>query len=241
MTQHIRDIAAKAPDHPAYIMAATGEIVTYGQLNDRSNQGARLFRSLGLQVGDHIAFMLENHRCFLEICWAAQRAGLYFTAISSRLTAAEAAYIVNDCGARVFISSARLFKIAGEMTAQFDKVEHCLMLDEPAKGFLPYSELVAQQPTIALEDECEGADMLYSSGTTGRPKGVKPAEIGLPIGSEDRLYNFLAGRYDFSSATRYLSPAPLYHAAPLRYNMRVQRFGGTCVIMIVSIRRHIFG
>lgn len=231
MTQHIRDFAALKPDHPAYIMAATGEVVTYKQLNDRSNQGAQLFRSLGLQIGDHIAFMLENHRCFVEICWAAQRAGLYFTAISSRLTTDEAAYIVNDCGARLFISSAHLSETASEILHRSEAVRHYLMVDQPAAGYLSYSELAARQPSVPLEDECEGADMLYSSGTTGRPKGVKPAEVGLPIGSEDRLYEFLAGRYHFSDQTRYLSPAPLYHAAPLRYNMRVQRFGGTCIIM----------
>ncbi|MCH2185525.1 AMP-binding protein, partial [Myxococcota bacterium] len=98
-------IAQKTPDHPAWIMAGSGQIVTYGELDERSNRAAHLFYSLGLRRGDHIAFCLENHPRFFELCWAAQRSGLYFTAISSRLTPPEIEYIINDCGARVFISS----------------------------------------------------------------------------------------------------------------------------------------
>ncbi|PHQ70258.1 MAG: acyl-CoA synthetase [Sneathiella sp.] len=228
---HIRDFAQTIPDKPAYIMAGTGEIVTYRQLDQRSNQAAHYFRSLGLSVGDHVAFLLENNARFFEICWAAQRAGLYYTVVSSRLLAEEAAYIINDCGARLFITSDYKGDLAEELANRIPNVEHRLMVDGTRAGYTSYEATVAQFPITALDDECEGADMLYSSGTTGRPKGVKPIEVGVPIGSEDPLYGILANIYKFSIDTIYLSPAPLYHAAPLRYNMRAQRFGATCVIM----------
>jgi acyl-CoA synthetase (AMP-forming)/AMP-acid ligase II len=93
------------PNKIAYQMAATGKAITYRELDELSNQGAHLFRSLGLKAGDHIAFLMENRLAFMEICWAAQRAGLYYTAISRYLTQDEIAYIVKDCGAKVFITT----------------------------------------------------------------------------------------------------------------------------------------
>ena len=107
--------AQNHPDKPAYIMAAAGETVTYRQLDEQSNRIAQLFRSLGLKPGDHIALFLENNARFFEICWGAQRSGLIYTAISSRLTAAEVEYIVNDCGARLFITSKYLAEPAAEL------------------------------------------------------------------------------------------------------------------------------
>lgn len=228
---HIRDIAAEMPDKPAVIMAASGETITYGELDKRSNQIAQYFRHIGLNIGDHVAFLLENHSRFLEICWGAQRAGLYFTAISSRLSAEEAAYIINDCGARLYITSLYKKDLAAAIRSKINQVETCLMLDGTIDHFISFEQTIASFPETPLDDECEGADMLYSSGTTGKPKGVKPTEVGNPIGSEDSLYNVLKNLYGFSSDVTYLSPAPLYHAAPLRYNMRVQRFGGTCIVM----------
>jgi long-chain acyl-CoA synthetase len=109
--------ATTTPDKPAYVMAGSGEVVTYRQLDERSNQVAQLLRAAGLQRGDSIAFMLENSARFFEICWGAQRAGLYYTAISSRLTAPEAAYIVQDCGASVFITSAANREVAAPSSA----------------------------------------------------------------------------------------------------------------------------
>ncbi|MFT6559190.1 AMP-binding protein [Sneathiella sp.] len=228
---HIRDFAQSTPNKPAIIMAGSGETITYKELDERSNRTAQYFRSLGLEIGSHIAFLMENHSRFLEICWAAQRAGLYYTAISSRLSADEASYIVKDCGARLFITSAAKADLADELINSVDSVDTWLMLDDTRPGYLSYETEISNFPSTPLADECEGADMLYSSGTTGKPKGIKPAEIGNPIGSEDNLYNVLKGLYGFHQDARYLSPAPLYHAAPLRYNMRVQRFGATCIIM----------
>ena len=221
--------AAKNPDKPAYIFAASGETVTYGDLEARSNQGAQLFRSLGLAVGDHIAIMMENHPAFFTLCWAAQRAGLYYTAISYRLQEEEVAYIVEDCEAKVFITTHAQRDLAGRLAGRLNV--HRFMLDGTIEGFGSWEDAVAAQPATPIADETEGADMLYSSGTTGRPKGIKVPLSGEPLGSAGGLLGLTQALYQMDENVRYLSPAPLYHSAPLRYNMAVMRHGGTSVIM----------
>lgn len=223
--------AAKQPDKPALIMARTGQTITYRELEDASNQGAQLFRSLGLKAGDHIAIMLENHPAFFKICWAAQRAGLYYTAISYRLQEEEVAYIVGDCEARVFITSKAQADLAARLVERMPKVEKRYMLDGTIDGFESWEEAIAGQPAEPIADETEGADMLYSSGTTGRPKGIKVPLSGEPLGSAGNLLALTQGLYQMDENVRYISPAPLYHSAPLRYNMAVTRLGGTSVIM----------
>jgi acyl-CoA synthetase (AMP-forming)/AMP-acid ligase II len=222
--------AAKHPDKPAFVMAGSGETVTYGELEARSNQGAQLFRSLGLQAGDHIALMLENHPAFFTICWAAQRAGLYYTAISYRLQEEEVAYIVSDCRARVFLTSHAQRELAARLRERID-VDAAYMLDGTVPGFDAWEDALARQPATPIADETEGADMLYSSGTTGRPKGIKVPLSGEPLGSAGGLLGLASALYGMDEHVVYLSPAPLYHSAPLRYNMAVSRLGGTSVIM----------
>ena len=223
--------AQQTPDKPAYVMAGTGQAVTYKELDDRSNQLAHLFRAAGLQRGDAVALMLENHPRYFEILWAAQRSGLYYTAISSRLTRDETEYIINDCGAKVFITSDYKRDVAQEIVAGTPAVKVRLMLDGTAPGYDAYEDAIAAHPTTPIADESEGADMLYSSGTTGRPKGVRvplpEGDMGQPSGVTV-LGQML---YGFNPEMVYLSPAPLYHAAPLRFTMAVQRVGGTAVVM----------
>ena len=223
--------AARTPDKIAYRMSASGETVTYAQLEARSNRFAQLLRARGLKAGDHIAMMLENHPRFFEIAWGAQRAGIIYTAISSRLTADEAGYIVNDCAARLVVSSQALAPVAALLPPACPGVGTWLMIGDTPAGWQSYAAEVAAQPADRIADETAGADMLYSSGTTGRPKGVfVPPELPQIDASSPLLA--LAGRiYQMDGDTVYLSPAPLYHAAPLRFNMTVMRFGGTCVVM----------
>ncbi|MGH3380052.1 MAG: AMP-binding protein [Actinoallomurus sp.] len=228
---HLGQIAASMPDKPAVIMAGSGEVITFRELDEESNRLARLLRAEGLRPGDHIAFMLENHRSYLAIAWAAQRSGLYYTAISSRLKAAELSYIIGNCGARVFISSARLAGVATAVTADTRAVELRLMLDGTAPGFVSYEERIARHPATPVEDECEGVDMLYSSGTTGRPKGVKLALSLAPMGTLYKRDELVATLFPPDGDSVYLSPAPLYHAAPLRYSLTYQRFGATVIVM----------
>ncbi|PWR20501.1 AMP-binding protein [Zavarzinia compransoris] len=223
--------AANTPDKIAYRMAGSGIAVTYAELEARANACAHLFRSLGLVRGDSIALILENHPRFFEIAWAALRAGLYYTAISTRLTAAEAAYIVDDCGAKVLVTSRYMADLATRVAAQAPKLRHRLMLDGTAPDFAAYEAAVAEQPRTALADPSEGADMLYSSGTTGRPKGVKVALPEEPYGTPNKLFMLNAALYAPNAASVYLSPAPLYHAAPLRFSLTMMRFGATVIVM----------
>jgi long-chain acyl-CoA synthetase len=223
--------AQKFPDKPAYLMAGSGETVTYGQLDRQSNRIAQLFRSLGLQAGDHIAIFLENNARFFEICWGAQRSGLIYTAISSRLTAPEVDYIVGDCGARLFVTSRYLSERAAELRPLMANAVHRFMVDGTIDGYASWEEAVAGHPATPIADQTQGHDMLYSSGTTGRPKGVLPVVPKQPIDAENPLLAITSKLYGMGSDTIYLSPAPLYHAAPLRFNMSVMRLGGTSVIM----------
>ncbi|MFI4999133.1 MAG: AMP-binding protein [Reyranellales bacterium] len=223
--------ARKNPDKPAYIMAATGEAVTYRELDRQSDRIAQLFRSLGLKAGDHIALFLENNPRFFEICWGAQRSGLIYTAISSRLTAAEVDYIVTDCGARLFVTSKYLADIAGELTPLLKGAKSRYMIDGIIAGYQSWEAAVAGQPATPIADQTAGHDMLYSSGTTGRPKGVLPVVEPQPIDSDNPLLAITRKLYAFGENSVYLSPAPLYHAAPLRFNMSVMKLGGTSIIM----------
>ena len=222
--------AQTTPDKPALIMAGSGETLTYRQLDALSNQGAQLFRKLGLHTGDCIALFMENNLLYLPICWAAQRAGLYFTCISSRLTAGEVEYIVKDSGAKVLIASIGLAKVASEMTALVPGVTF-LSVGGSIPGFESFEDASGAMPATPIADETSGLDMLYSSGTTGRPKGVRTPLTGDPIDAPSALLGMVTFLFGFTPDTIYLSPAPLYHAAPLRYSMSVQRGGGTVIVM----------
>jgi acyl-CoA synthetase (AMP-forming)/AMP-acid ligase II len=224
-------LAKSHPEKAAYLMAGSGEMVTYRQLDERSNQGAQLFRSLGLQQGDSIAILLENHPRFFEICWAAQRSGLYYTPISYRLTAPEVEYIVRDCGAKVLIASAATRDVAAALTPKLADLAGRFLVGGACPGFANWEAAIAPQPTTAIADELEGADLLYSSGTTGRPKGVKQPVWGKPIGTPSAVLPLLKVLYGVDEKCVYLSPAPCYHAAPLRFCMAAQRLGATCIVM----------
>ncbi len=201
-------------DKPAYIMAGSGEVVTYGELTERSRRGARFMRDQGAGHGDTIAFLLENHPRLLELAWAAQRAGLRYTAISPRLTRDEVAYILEDSGAKLLFHSPQTAEVAH------------------AAAKVPLVDLDTFDPQgDQLEDEVEGVEFLYSSGTTGRPKAIKSELPFHPIGTPPAILGLFVQLYGFGEDMVYLSPAPLYHSAPLRFNMVVQRLGGTCIVM----------
>ena len=223
--------AKATPDKPAYIMASSGETVTYGELEARSNQIAHAFRALGLQAGDTLAIFAENSARYFEICWAAQRAGLYFVCISSRLTAPEATYIIEDSQARLLIASQGLRSVAEEVLT-LTQLQAYWSIDGQISGYQALETLRAPFPESPIADERAGSDMLYSSGTTGRPKGLRP-----PL-AEDRaidassvLNQIAQVLFRVAEDSIYLSPAPLYHAAPLRWCMAMTKFGNTLIIM----------
>jgi long-chain acyl-CoA synthetase len=218
------------PDRPAYIMGATGETVTYRQLDERSNQAAQLFRSLGLKPGDVVALFMDNNPRFYELTWAAQRSGLYFTPIPSKLTAGEVEYILGDCGAKVMVASASVGSVADEMPAIAPHLKY--YMSGGARGaFLSYEAARDAMPATPVENATAGASMLYSSGTTGRPKGIKPPLTGAAIDEPNGVAMLAQGPFGFRPDSIYISPAPLYHAAPLHWSMGVQRLGGTVVVM----------
>ena len=152
--------ARQQPDKPAYIMAGSGAVLSYGALDQRSNQGAQLFRQLGLAPQDHIALLMENCLGFMEICWAAQRSGLFFTAISTHLTPDEIAYIVQDCGARIFITSAALGDTATALLPLLPANVARYMLGDPLEGYDDWAAAIAAQSALPVADEVSGRDML---------------------------------------------------------------------------------
>ena len=223
--------ALAMPGKVAYVMARSGEAVTYRQLEDRSNQGAHLFRSLGLKRGDSIALMMDNNARYFEICFAAQRSGLLFTAMSSRLSTQEAEYILADCGAKALIVSTSLAAQAAELLGRSPGVRTRYSVNGALPGHASWEAARDSQPATRIADESAGRDMLYSSGTTGRPKGVKTELLDEAIDAPSTLMMTAMKLYGLGKDSVYLSPAPLYHAAPLRFNMTVMRFGGTSVLM----------
>ena len=222
--------AATQPDTPAIIMAGSGATLSYGELEAQSNRIAHLLRALGLARGDSIVLMMLNEIDFLPICWAAQRAGLIYVAMSTKLTADEAGYIVTDSGAKAIFCSPALAEVAMAATPALSAAAR-LCTGAGAPGCTPLAAAIASQPSTRIADESSGRDMLYSSGTTGRPKGVRGALPEGPIDQVDALSGMVAMLYKFGPGMMYLSPAPLYHAAPLRYCMSVHKFGGTVVVM----------
>jgi long-chain acyl-CoA synthetase len=227
---HPANHAQTNPDRAAYIMAGSGETVSYRELDERSNQGAQLFRSMGLKTGDVIAILMENHPRFFEIAWAAQRAGLYYACVSSKLTAGEVEYIMKDCEAKVLITSAAVGPVVDELPPLLPGVK-LFMVGEPRAPYESFEAARDVHPSTPITDESGGADMLYSSGTTGRPKGIKPPLTGAPIDAPNPLAMMAQMLFGFQNDSIYLSPAPLYHAAPLRWCMSVHRLGGTVVVM----------
>jgi long-chain acyl-CoA synthetase len=223
--------ARTTPDKPAVIMAGNGEVETYRELEDRSNQVAQLFRALGLKAGDHIALMLENHPRYFDICWGAQRSGLIYTAMSTRLTEGEVSCIVDDCGARAVIASRAMAGAVQHLPAACRGVASWLMLDGTIDGWTAFEPTVDARPATRIADEIAGGDMLYSSGTTGRPKGVFVPPQERAIDAANAMTDIMSKLYGVNAGSIYLSPAPLYHAAPLRFTMAVQRLGGTVVVM----------
>ncbi len=215
--------ARSTPDKIAYQMAGSGEAITYRALDQRSNQGAQLFRALGLKAGDHIAFLLENSLAFMEICWAAQRSGLYYTAISRYLTPDEIAYIIKDCGARILITSPKCADAVSTLVTDEPSAPLFFMTGTPRPGFRSWDKAIAEQPTTPIADEVAGYDMLYSSGTTGRPKGIKRVSAEASIETPNPFLKFLcADMCGMSSETdlSFTGPALSCRSAALQYHGR---------------------
>ena len=220
--------AATRPDHAAIIDAASGTTVTYGELEARANRIARWLRAQGVTRGTSVGLLLENRPLYLEIFWATQRIGAMLVPVSTRLTAPEIAYILEDAECSLLLTSRTYADVTQELARSMPDLR---IVDVDSDAF---SAEVSGQSSQMVEDPVPGQYMVYSSGTTGRPKGIKPA----PPPSEDiTAPNPLVGLATMGvgmpadGSMVYLSPAPLYHAAPLGWCSTAHRLGGTVVIM----------
>ncbi len=224
-------VAERTPDKPAIIMAGSGEQLTYGELDAMANRISRMFRAEGLEAGDHVAFCLENSLHYLPLAWGCHYAGLYYTAISSRLQTDEMAYIIENSGSQAFITSPYKADQAAELASQMQNVRIRLSIGGAVDGYEDLFETIDGYSSEPLDGRVEGQDMLYSSGTTGRPKGIKVPLTGLALGNAPGLLTLAQMLFGATEDAIYLSPAPMYHAAPLRFCLSFQRMGATVVAM----------
>ena len=218
---------------PAFIMAASGESVSYAQYEARTNRLAHLLRAWGLRRLDHYAIFMENNARYLEACGAGERAGLYYTCINSYLKADELAYILDNSESKVLITSQARREVAAAAMAQCANVHTCLVVDGPGDGgrFVNYADAVGAQPATPITDEALGTPMLYSSGTTGRPKGILRPLPACPPAQQLPIFEFLDKLWRYREGMTYLSPAPLYHSAPQAAVALTIRNGGTAIVM----------
>jgi long-chain acyl-CoA synthetase len=232
---------------PAIILHPSGTVVTFDDLEARANRLAHYFRSRGLQEGDVVAILMENNEHMHAVMWAARRSGLYYVPINTHLTAAEAAYIIDNSGAKGVVGSAPLREVCEDLGAHLPRglPPVLLIADGDLDGWGRYPEAVAEFPDTPIDDEIEGDLLQYSSGTTGRPKGIKRQ---LPHVHPSEAPGLMAALVSFwlDPDAVYLSPAPLYHTAPSVWSMQIQAGGITTVVLekfdaegcLEAIQRH---
>jgi len=230
---HPRIYAESHPDKPALVMAETGETLTYGALEPIANQGAQLLRQLGVKNGDIIALWARNSIEFMSIYWAAQRAGVYICPLPVYLSVDDAAYILKDCKAKTLIVSSEI-RAAEDFMIQAAKLvpnlENIFSLHKPVSNLESWDEAIGKMADTPISDEQAGWHLIYSSGTTGRPKGVKLPLIGGPVIENNMWVERYEQLYNLTEKSVFLACAPLYHAAPILFATNVMRRGATIVI-----------
>lgn len=227
--------AAAHPDRAAFVMASTGESVSYSEFEARANKLTHLLQNEGLGRQDHYSIMMENNNRYLEACAAGERAGLYYTCINSFLTADELAYILDNSESQILITSMSKLEVAIDAVSQSSKVRKVLVVDADANelpdGFEDYATTCQSFPATPIDNERLGTSMLHSSGTTGRPKGIIRPLPEQPPADALPMYDFLGQLWHYREDMIYLSPAPLYHSAPQAAVNLTIRQGGTVIIM----------
>lgn len=234
MYDNLERWALEQPDKPAVWLEDSLEPLRYLDLHRRSSQVAQWLLSLGLPSGSGIAMLMENGFEFFEVLWGARRAGLYLTPISPHLKPAEIAYVLRDCGAGVIVATAELVELAGQAAAAGGQAIPCYVAGRDASGAGSLEPQMARFDGASLPapPPAVGREFLYSSGTSGRPKGIR-RPLTPYADRYKETYDFASWRdsYAYTRDSVYLSPAPLYHAAPIRHSHRVLDIGGTVVVM----------
>ncbi len=224
--------AATDPGKPAVVMAGSGEVLTYGELEDASRRLAQVFAAAGLRRGDVVGLLTDNRPEAIEVYWAALRSGLYVTVVNHHLSVEEVGYILRDAGVRALVVSAGKAELAAAVRPELSALDVRLSFGGPVAGYDHYRAALAAALAEPLAEQPCGSMMLYSSGTTGRPKGVRPP---LPRRSVDQpgdpLVMLNHDLYGVDADTVYLSPAPIYHSAPVKWCHSVHAYGGTVVMM----------
>jgi long-chain acyl-CoA synthetase len=228
---HISRFARESPLRPAVVAGGTGDTLTYGELDLRSRKLARHLSAQGIAKGDHIAVMMENCADYFMVCWAAQRLGLVYTPINWHLAANESAYIIENCGAKALIVSENTRTIVQSMGDTLQGVAVTLTTGTPFGRFKNIDRIIEGAPDEPDVGQYEGSIMFYSSGTTGRPKGISHKVDEIAWGQLTPLAAYMRYAYGMGRETVYLVPAPLYHAAALAWSMLVLRAGGAVVVM----------
>jgi long-chain acyl-CoA synthetase len=217
---------------PAVVLYPSQTVIGFADLEARANRLAHFFRKAGLCEGDTVAAILENNQHVHAVMWAARRSGLYYALINTHLTAVEAAYIVDNSGAKAVIGSRATRKVCEELSQHLSGAPELLLIaDDDLDGWQRYPECVADQPTEPIMDELEGDLLQYSSGTTGRPKGIRRELSHVAPSDAPNILTPLLAAVGITGDSVYLSPAPLYHTAPSFWSMAVQSLGGTTVVM----------
>ena len=222
----LSDHARRDPSHPAAIEAATGRIRTFAELDERSSRLAACLEAAGMAEQGHVAAFLPNCLEYFDVAWAAQRSGLWLTPVNWHLTPAEAGYIITDCGTQALVASPELAAVLsdGDFTLQPPALRICTGEDG-------LEAVIRDAPPAMSRPETEGSLMFYSSGTTGRPKGILRPWQSSPYGTIRGIEMLMSAVYGFTAETVYLCPAPLYHAAPIGWSMGALRLGTTVVVM----------
>ena len=231
---HPRLIAESHPRKAAAIMADSGESISFAELEAAANRAARALRALGIQNGDTVAYWIKNSLDYFILYWAGQRAGVYMVPTPTHLSPEEAAYIFNDSSAKLLITAAEInaasdfCKHANEYCP---RLRHIKSIGVRIEGADSWETIIQDQDSTPIDDEQSGFHLIYSSGTTGKPKGVKLPFVGGNVTDSNFWVDRNKSRYNLTDDSVYMCPAPLYHAAPLLFSVTAQRIGSTVIIL----------